>query len=353
MGAIATLNRKRVTDARVQVPAWGLWFAEVSIDGESSMQGAASLVIADLTLKGTILSGGAEKGRSHFRIVGGAGGWGKSIPKKSYANDAGVKLVNVLRDAASSVGETLDPSTDSSTRVGSAFVRPEGPASRVLELLRPSGWYVGEDGITHIGARPAKALNTKAARVVPIDRARGTVTIASETIAALTPGVVVDELEAVDVEHKISEEGLRTTLFGKLGARTSRELSALRTLLDQLEPNLRFASVREYRVQAMVGNRLNLAPVRVSTGFPELKLVPVRPGVAGAKCLVSPGMRVLVAFIDADPSRPTVVGFEDADGQGFAPISISFGNGFRPVAAFGDMAGPFPITATGVKVLVP
>ena len=71
----ATLEGHRVTTARATIPAWGCWYADVSIDGEHALTGAVTLQIADLAMKGTVLSGGPAKGRSHFRIVAGAGGW--------------------------------------------------------------------------------------------------------------------------------------------------------------------------------------------------------------------------------------------------------------------------------------
>jgi hypothetical protein len=103
----ATFNGHRVTAARVFLPAWGCWHAEIDVDGEFTITGACTLVIADLTLKGTVISGGPAKGRSFYRIVGGAGGWGKSLKPTSYSDDAGVKIAKIIGEAASAVGETV------------------------------------------------------------------------------------------------------------------------------------------------------------------------------------------------------------------------------------------------------
>ena len=69
----ATLNSILATSARVYLPAWGVWYAEVDLDGEHTLTGTVSLVVADLTLVGTVLSGGPENGRSHYRVVAGKG----------------------------------------------------------------------------------------------------------------------------------------------------------------------------------------------------------------------------------------------------------------------------------------
>jgi hypothetical protein len=94
----------------------------------------------------------------------------------------------------------------------------------------------------------------------------------------------------------------------------------LRQLLEQLDPQRRFrGGPFEYRVVTLEGERMNLQPVRVALGMPELRRVTVRPGVAGCKAKVPLGSRVLVAFINNDAGRAIVVGFEDAEGAGFTP----------------------------------
>jgi hypothetical protein len=84
----------------------------------------------------------------------------------------------------------------------------------------------------------------------------------------------------------------------------------------------------------------------------------VRPGVSGCRSDVALGSRVLVVFVDSDPARPQVIGFEDADGEGFTPLLteidastfVNLGAGALPVARAGDLAGIFPVVTTQVKV---
>lgn len=316
----ASLNGILATSARVFLPAWGAWWVEIDLDGEHTLTGACTVVVADLTLVGTILSGGPENGRSHFRVVGGKGGWGQTISAKSYANDAGVKASTVLLDAADACGETILASTLPTTRPGPAWVRPADRASRVLELLAPHGWYVGEDGVTRIGARPAGTLPAGVTHG-PADLARGTVTLASESIATILPGLVVDGLTAVDVLHEVSSDGLRSTVWGARGA-SSRTLQAFGAILEALDPDRKFRGQAEYRVTSRSGDRVALEPVRVSTGMPNLARVVARPGLPGCKGGAAIGSRVLVAFADSSPARPYVCGYEDADGAGFVPTTL-------------------------------
>ncbi len=355
---VATLNGHRVTDARVNIPAWGCWYASATVDGEHALTGAATLKVADLTLTGTILSGGPAKGRSSFRIVAGKGGWGREVPSKGYASDAGVKKSTVIQDAAQEVGETV-AALDTAPRVGPAWTRKKGPASRVLEQLAPSAWYVDEAGVTRLGARAASTLPGGITRVTPPDLSRATVELASDAISAILPGVVVDGIAAIDVEHEVTPNGIRSRIWGaRSGASanaTSRALAAFRVLIDQLDPDRNYRGVTEYRVVTQEGDRLNLQPVRVSTGMPTLRRVPMRPGVSGAKSTVALGSLVLVAFVDASPARPVVVGFSDAESDGFTPILtsvdastfVNLADALLPMPRTGDLAGGiWPIVGT-------
>jgi hypothetical protein len=75
-----------------------------------------------------------------------------------------------------------------------------------------------------------------------------------------------------------------------------------------------------------------LQPVRTSLGLPSLRRVPVRHGIPGVWATHILGSRVLVAFVDADPARPVVVGFEDTDGPGALASVLTLQGGTLGVA---------------------
>jgi hypothetical protein len=313
-----TIDDRVVVRARVQLPAFGVWWADVEIAEAVAMSGAVVVRVSDLELHGTIVSGGPYQGASRYRIAAGAAGWGRNAPAKSYANDLGVKRSTVLTDAAAVAGETLDAATIPTGTVGTAYVREAGACSLALHHLAPEAWYVGEDGVTRIGRRPSQALTSEAIRV-NTDLARGVVELAADSVAQIVPGVVVDDLEAVDVQHELADKKLRTTLWTTGLASTSRRVAAMRRLVLQLMPDVRFRGVFEYRIATQEGDRLNLQAVRASQGLPDLSRVRVRPGVPGARADHVLGSLVLVAFVDAEPTRPVVISFDDAEAPGFAP----------------------------------
>jgi hypothetical protein len=356
MGLTSTLNGNTVTTARVTRHDWGLWYADVALDKPVALSGAVELVVSDLKLRGTIVAGGAFRDRAAYKIVAGGGGWGKNIKRRSYANDAGVKVSQIIADAAQECGETVADITND--KPDASFVREAEIASRVLQRLSPSNWYVDELGITRLGKRARTTLNAVVA-VQSVDRAAGVVSVASDAIAALAPGVTVEGIEALDVEHRIDDKMIRTTLWGKQGATLSRRASLLQTILGQLDPGRKFRGMYDYRVIQHTGDRLDLQAVRVSSGMPDLQRVPVRPGVPGCTAEFTPGSRVVVAFTDESASGAFVIAGDEVGSAGFLPLNLSIdatllvklGAGIKPIGAAGDPGNP-AIVASQFKVLV-
>jgi hypothetical protein len=133
----------------------------------------------------------------------------------------------------------------------------------------------------------------------PFDRARGTVTLAAESIATILPGVVVDGLEALDVVPEVDvESGLRSTVWGAGVSTTSRRLAAIKRIVAQLFPENAYRGLFSYRVVSQSGERLNLQAERVSMEMPDLKRVRVRPGLPGCKAQHALGSLVLVGFVE-------------------------------------------------------
>lgn len=345
----AALNGTACIAASLSMPAWGLPSADVVLDQEVTLSGAVELVLADLTFRGTVVSGGPWEGRSSYRIVGGAGGWSRRVASKDYTNDAGVKRSQIVADLATEVGETVEDVP--SGTVGPKFTRAQGPASIVLHELFPRGWRVDEDGVTRFGKRAVTQADAAIAHGT-VDLAAGVVELMSDAIAKLVPGVTAHGVEAVDVVHELEGNKLRTRLWGSAVSLSSKRLQAWAKLLEQLDPFRKFrGGPYEFRVVAQENERLHLQPVRVSLGMPDLRRVRVRPGVAGCRANVALGSTVLVAFVNGDPARPAVVGFEDAETAGFMPTLLELGadGPTLGVARTTDtvQAGPFAGVITG------
>jgi hypothetical protein len=295
-----------------------------------ALSGAVTLKLADLTLSGTIKSGGIWQGRGRWMIAGGAGAWGSTVDATSYTNDAGTKLTTVVRELATQIGETFTDTT-TTTRIGSRYARQQGPASRSLELLSPRAWYVDTDGETKLGARADSDYEGKATRV-SYDAESDRLELAANTISDILPGVTIDSVRAVDVVHELRDRKLRTVVWGNSINDNSRVPEALRQIFEALDPARKYRAQWEYRITSQDGDVLNLQIARVSSGMPDLQRVRVRPGIPGMSATNRPGSLVVVTFINGDSTRPAVVAFDSTDSPGFLPIDLELGSAPRSPA---------------------
>ncbi len=238
-----------------------------------------------------------------------------------------MKISNVIGDAAASVGETVEGVP--TTRVGPHYARAAGPASAVPHLLTPRAWRVDFDGVTRFGLRETVAYEGEAPRTRVVPDA-SIVELATDVIGDLLPGVTVDGSDpATDVEYNLTEQRLTVKVY----ANAHSALDYDRKFFELLFPWLRYCGTFEFRVVTLSGlddARLNLQPVRVASGLPDLAGVPVRPGIAGVKSTATLGSLVLVTFADRDPSRPQVIAHDAADAPGFG-ASLAL-----PIARLGD-----------------
>jgi hypothetical protein len=348
--AAVTLNGHACSAALLTIPGVGLWYASLDLSDVAELSGEVTLQWLDTTWRGFVVAGAVVDGVSKYRVVAGAGGWGKVLAPRAYANDAGLQVARLIADVAADCGEQIDGAP--ATRLGPHFNRPRGPASFALNLLTPRAWYARPDGVVAFGARPS--LPASALPIVERNPAGRVVELAAlDSVAGLEPGTATDYGAAADVELELSAEGLRARLYAS--AAPSRRLQAFARLLAALDPGARFRGVHEYRVVTQVGERLNLQPVRSRADLPDLQRVPVRAGVPGAKALHMLGSQVLVAFLEGDPTRPCVVGFDAPDQPGWQPIMLQFGGPLAlGVARQTDpvIAGPFGGSIVGGSVRV-
>jgi hypothetical protein len=177
-----------------------------------------------------------------------------------------------------------------------------------------------------------------------VDPNAQTIELATETVAGLVPGVVVDGMApAVDVEYILEPKSLTVRVWGG-PADTTRLAGALGDFVRAMTARYKYAGTYEFRVVTQSGERLNLQPVRTAIGFDDLANVPVRPGIPGAKGKPALGSLVLVTFVDMDPSRPVVVSHSAADGPGWMPLELDLGGPLAlGIARVTDtvQAGPF------------
>lgn len=341
----ATIAGQPVTRAVVELPAAGVWWADVGCELAPDVSGAVDLVIGTLALRGTVAAdrSGTFGQRRTVRVLGGAGAWGSALPARHYHNDAGVRARLVIEDAAREAGETVQIDAAIGARsLGVDFVREAGPASRALRAaVGDAVWWVDTDGVTRVSAeRPTTTATAGTYEVLEHDPRARVVTVAVDDLEAVGVGSVLSErLDEPQTVRELTiyvEEGgvrLRARCGGVAGqSQLTRELARV---VAQLTSTKLFGRWR-YRVVRLSVDRLELQPVRQGAGLPEALPISMWPGVAGAHAAPQLGAEVLVEFLEGDRTQPIVTGFAGKDGVGHTPDELTLAVG--TVLRAGDAA---------------
>lgn len=184
-GSFLSLNGRRVVSARVTMPYYGAWVADVVLAISDTIPLSAALVLGDLTLSGTIYRMSSFSGARSARIVGGAAGWRKTIPAQAYVRPSGIAMSLVLGDAAALVGEQVRIAND--VILGTTYVRENAPAERLLRQLAGPTWWIDPSGVTQVGTRAGGAI-TSPFQIVEWSGGRGFFEVATETLSDWMPG---------------------------------------------------------------------------------------------------------------------------------------------------------------------
>lgn len=320
-----TLNSIPLVGAALVEPAWGIWQADVVAASGELQSGAATLELGGRKLQGTIIGGGVAREEGRYRLVAGAGGWRKPLPSRAYKNGGGVRLETVLSDLAREAGEKLG-TVDQAKRIGKAFVRQAGVGTLALNELVTEGWYVDDAGVTQIGTRPASSFAEPF--VLMGERTnRGLVTLAAEAISGLRPGVTIKldsgTIRASSIRHELTQDTLRSHVWG--AAAGDRFLDAFRVLVEWIMGRTFYLGAYEYVVRSHASGYVDCDPARGDRGLPRLANVPVWSGIPGGGGEAAVGAGCIVRFLDGDPTRPVVEGFEGEWGSSWAPTTCRVG----------------------------
>lgn len=188
MTQYAEINGVRIISGSVTVPYYGAWAADLSLVSDEPISAeplGCTVTIGALTLRGTAYRMAPFTSSRRVRLVGGAGGWRKVLPKRAYYAAGGLPLSMILGDAAKEAGETIAIEADSI--VGDHLTRPSAPGGRLLRE-RASLWWIDTAGVTRIAAaRPSTAIASDY-QLLERDTGRGWAKLATESLQDWMPG---------------------------------------------------------------------------------------------------------------------------------------------------------------------
>ncbi len=211
----ASLSGARISKCELAIPYYGLWVADVELPTEAPIPSPCTLVIADLSLVGSVARTDSFAGLRTARLVGGFGGWSKSPAYQEYMGVGGVQMSLILGDVAAAVGERVNVANDAS--VGSFFFREFAPASRLLRQLSGGLWWAGADGTTQVGVSRSTLPITTSFLIEEFDPSTGRILASTESPGDWMPGRTVSNATLKTprtlslVRHILDNEGkLRT-----------------------------------------------------------------------------------------------------------------------------------------------
>lgn len=348
----ATLNGVRVVEARVWIPARGAWFADLDVDPDNANQVAsiasATLSILGANMKCTVDPRGSGRFVSsyRFRVVGGAGGWDKPVPRFGYHNDAGVTSRQIYQATAVAVGEVVNDS--SPVTYGPDFLQETGPASQVFIDRK---YYVDFNGVTQVAEWPSSTPDAST-QILSYDADQKRIELSSD--AMILPGMSFTDsrfdgtLIARDIEIKAGPENARITVWCSDVAVT-RAVSAL---VNMTRAFAGVATLRSYRYRVIsqgVDGRVVLQAVNPSLGAPDIGPISIWSGTQGDTALVALSSECDVHMQEGDrslavvaswapgtlPTTRTVDASSEVDIGPTAPI-VKLGGGAKGVARVGD-----------------
>ena len=184
MSAYIELDGQRVISGRITLPFYGIWMGDVVLAVPDVIPTSTTLTVGNLKLACTVFRAAAFAGSRSARLVGGAGGWRKDVPRQSYYASNGLRLSTIIRDAGATVGESVAVAQDQT--IGNAFVREAGPAARVLRQLAGTEWWIDADGLTRVGTRSGSTINTPF-QITAWSGGKGWYEVSTEDIASWLP----------------------------------------------------------------------------------------------------------------------------------------------------------------------
>lgn len=307
-----TLNGQIVVSGSILIPPVGAWVADVVMAATGDVSSPCTLVVGDLTLIGTVYRSASFAGSKSARIIGGAGGWRKTIPKRGYSHDAGVLASTVLIDAARESGETIV--VDSDRQLGSSWAREDGAkAERTLHLVTGGQWWIDPAGVTQTKARDTSLITTPFTAVA-WSGGKGSFEIASEFISDWQPGRTftapnITGTQAVStVRVEATNEGKLRLLVLSTSSELDRATASLRYLIRSELAAVRYSAVWDYSVAPSLGLVGIVTTVDLTSSdpsMPDLTNVPLAPGLVESAPLA--GTKCRVRFVNADPARPEIV----------------------------------------------
>lgn len=211
----AAANNRPLYAARISIPRFGAWHADIAVDGEEPLANRVTLSLGGVKFSAAVRRQGLSIGNVYARLVGGAGGLKNVAPAQGYHS---VPFSVPLQDMLTFAGERVSPSSSPkvTTYLLNSFSRTAGPVGRSISNLLDvspveSSWRVLYDGSVWVGEESWSTAQVDY-ELLSYDAELGRYEVYSERPDWM-PGTVVTGLRVSSVEHVLRDSVLRTWVW--------------------------------------------------------------------------------------------------------------------------------------------
>lgn len=319
--ALVTANGVAVISGTVVLPLTGAWIADLHIDQVDGTGFAAgtqvTIATGNLGLVGVVQPSrtGDFLDAVHVRVIGGAGGLGKTATARAFVQP-GAFVSDVVNGLIADSGEKLSVTTDQAflTLNLAAWSTTPKPVAQCLQILidiinRQQGtaynWRILADGTLWIGQEswPSASGTFDTIRWDPAD-ASWDLGVESPFIM---PGTTLTTVGQVGrVEHRIEAKKIRQFVWTSIAGGDRGIDVSVSNIAKRYTAGIDFFGLYEANIiaQSADGTTLDVQPI--DKRFAGMQRIALRHGLPGLNVQVAPGSTILMGFRSGDPSQPFV-----------------------------------------------
>jgi len=333
---IPTVAGQRISYMEMIEQPKGLWSAFCRFEQDApELSGTVMIEMGSRKRLGTITRfDGTHMLRRSAVIVGGYGGWSKTVEARQYHLEGGVPAQRVAEDLCLFNGERLGTFVPSSAFLGKDFVRNSTLASTILQTISGSApWWVQDDGKTNVGDRPSPPVLTDYT-VLGYDGANQTIELqlinhADVWIGQTIKGNLATPKTIQSYKLVVDQDGVRAECNVQAGT----DLQAIVNQLIDQRIQAAASLPRKYRVLRMLASgRVELQAVKPSLGYPDLTEISELPGIPGVHATLKQGAEVIIGFVDGDRAQPFICNYGDSLTPKWIPEELNLCDGTDGVA---------------------
>ena len=309
-----TLNGLECAKVSLTIPWRGRWTAEIELASSTGAptSGRATLIVGGMTLLGTVDTHESSSwvAKAWVKVIGGFGGWGKSVTQPLQFNDpaSGLLSTQVYAATAQAVGEP-PPNDPSPQAFGQNEIRMAA-GTGAASIFDDRDWYVDlTTGVAQVTAWPSATLDPSAV-IVNWNGLEQRALLNSD--ALVLPGTTLTDERfngpsyiVRSVEQVYTQDGSIVIADCSPNA-TDRLQDALTLFIRRAVDS---AHLKLYRYRYVMGQGNNLALQAITPGAPDLNPIAQWNGLNGGTTTFAPSTEIVVGFVADTPATPILVSF--------------------------------------------